>query len=149
MKKTTAGLAALALTADGIIGTTTALAADGTCQVYSGGGWLVGACPEPAAVPVERIGGANKYETAVLISQINAEPGVPAVYLANAASMVDALSISPYTDGPILLVPATGTLPTTVAGELARLNPGKLVVLGGTTAVSNDMLGQAQLAAAK
>lgn len=149
MKKTAAGLAALTLATVGIIGTTTALAAGGTCQVYSGGGWLTGACPEPAAVPVERIGGATKYDTAVLISQINAEPGVPAVYLANGTSMVDALSISPFADGPILLVPATGTLPDSVAEELARLNPGKLVVLGGTVAVGNDMLGQAQLAAAK
>jgi hypothetical protein len=93
MKKITEGSFALGLAAAAFVGTTTTLAAGGTCQVYSGGGWLTGACPEPAAIPVVRIGGANKYETAVLISQINAEPGVPAVYLANANSVADALAI--------------------------------------------------------
>lgn len=150
MKKTTALLAALALTTTGLIGTTTAIAAGGTCQIYSGGGWLTGACPNPTTtIPTERIGGATKYDTAALISQLNAQPGVPNVYLANGTTMVDALSISPYADGPILLVPATGTLPGSVADELARLNPGKLVVLGGTTAISNNILSQAQTAAAK
>jgi hypothetical protein len=100
-----------------------------------------------AVSTVSRWSGADRYETAVAISEASFSPGVPVAYIATGANFPDALAGAPVagmTDGPLLLTAST-SLPSVVATELARLKPAKIVVLGGTgvvsTAVSTSLAG--------
>ena len=117
------------------------------CQVWSGGGWLAGPCAAPTDIPVQRLAGKTRYDTAAAISAAHFQPGVEVVYLANGENTVDALAIGPVADGPVLLVPRSGSLPAGTAAELARLDPGSITVLGSSAAVSEDMVAQAIAAA--
>lgn len=68
------------------------------------------------------------------------------MYIAN-GNGIDAITAGAVVDVPILTVPAKGTLPASTANELARLNPGKVIVLGLSGAVSDNMVAQAVKAA--
>ena len=93
----------------------------------------------------DRIAGADRYSTAVEISKAAWDPGVDSVYVATGSNFPDALAGSAIaTDGPILLTATTG-IPSATAAELSRLNPGRIVILGGTGAVSASV--QTQLGA--
>ncbi|MFC5791080.1 cell wall-binding repeat-containing protein [Agromyces tardus] len=84
-----------------------------------------------------RIAGADRYATAVAVSQSFAA-GVPCVFVANGLNFPDALSAGPaaaHCGGPLLLVPGT-SIPQVVKDEIARLAPERIVVAGGTGAVS-------------
>lgn len=88
--------------------------------------------------PVERLAGSNRFATAAAISVSEFSPGVPVVYIATGANFPDALAGGPLAainGGPVLLVNA-GSIPAETAGELTRLQPQKIVILGGTGAVS-------------
>jgi putative cell wall-binding protein len=87
----------------------------------------------------DRIAGQTRYETAVAASQSGFGEGVPCVWIANGVAFPDALSAGPaaaHCGGPLLLVPGT-TIPPAVLAEIQRLQPGKIVVAGGTGAVSS------------
>jgi len=91
---------------------------------------------------VSRVYGANRYSTAVAISATNFAPGVSTAYLATGANYPDALAAGPAagTEGaPVLLVGKT-FLPSETASELARLKPGRIVVVGGTAVVTDAVL---------
>ncbi len=93
---------------------------------------------------VSRLAGANRYATAVAISQAYFSPGVPVVYLATGTNFPDALAGGPpggKFGGPVLLVQPTA-IPAAVQAELLRLNPAKVVILGGTGAVSGAVEAQ-------
>ncbi|GAA1921495.1 hypothetical protein GCM10009775_12450 [Microbacterium aoyamense] len=94
---------------------------------------------------VTRLSGTGRYDTAVAISKATFEdPGVPVAYIANGMNFPDALAGAPaagVTGGPVLLTPAD-SLPGAVVTELTRLQPGKIVVLGGSGAVSANVLNQ-------
>lgn len=84
-----------------------------------------------------RLGGADRYATAIQVSKTYA-PGVSAVYVATGANFPDALSAAAaasLVDGPLLLTP-TATLPDAVANEILRLQPEHIYAIGGTGAVS-------------
>lgn len=84
------------------------------------------------------LAGSDRYATSVAISKRGFQPGVPCVYIASGANFPDALSAGPaaaHCGGPLLLVPPT-TLPSNVAAELQRLSPKRIVIAGGTGAVS-------------
>lgn len=98
-----------------------------------------------SASSVTRIGGSDRYETAVLIAQATYGTG-GTLYIANGQNFPDALSGAPL-GGPVLLVPSGDTVPPDVLAEVAALAPGKLVVLGGSIGVS-DVADQAIHAAA-
>lgn len=86
-----------------------------------------------------RWAGADRFATAAAISRSSFAPGVAAVYIATGSTFPDALSggaVAGRNGGPILLV-KRGALPSATATELDRLNPGKIIILGGTGAVSN------------
>lgn len=86
---------------------------------------------------VTRLGGSNRYATSAAISASTFQPGVDVVYLANGLTFPDALSgaaAAGSLGGPVLLTTAN-TLPSAVAAELERLDPARIVVLGGSTAV--------------
>ncbi|WBM79389.1 carboxypeptidase regulatory-like domain-containing protein [Cryobacterium breve] len=95
---------------------------------------------------VTRSFGADRFATSAAISQSAFTPGVPVVYIANGYNFPDALSAAPVAgkdSAPVLLVPAD-RIPDEIATELDRLNPGRIVVLGGTNSVSETI--QTQLA---
>ncbi|WP_248150704.1 cell wall-binding repeat-containing protein [Microbacterium aoyamense] len=87
---------------------------------------------------IDRWNGASRYETSAKISSESLDPGVPVAYVASGASFPDALSGAPVAgmeSGPVLLVPGK-EIPDAVRAELARLDPGAIVVLGGSGAVN-------------
>lgn len=106
------------------------------------------ACDETSGLPAEerpgvvevgtvvRFGGGGRAETAAEASYQSYEPGVPVAYVADGGDFPDALAGGPAGDvlgGPVLL---TGeVLPESTTAELARLEPGRIEVLGGADAV--------------
>lgn len=96
--------------------------------------------PTDGEVEGDRIGGTSRIETAVLISQEAFPDGADDVFLAQAGDFPDALAAGALTTGPILLVPSCDELPDVVADELARLEPTRVVALGGTAAVCDEVL---------
>ncbi|HEU5326043.1 MAG TPA: cell wall-binding repeat-containing protein [Candidatus Limnocylindria bacterium] len=99
------------------------------------------------ATSVVRIGGADRYATAALISQTFFPKDAPAVMIATGRNYPDALAgaaAGARYGIPILLV--TGdSIPAATAAELIRLNPDEIYVLGQTGAVTAGV--QTQLAA--
>ena len=103
-----------------------------------------------AAVPTipnmpasSRIAGADRYATAVAISQrIPASTGT--VFIANGVKFPDALAAAPaaaVAGAPVLLVNGT-EVPASVAAELERLSPTRIVVVGSESSVSADVATQ-------
>jgi len=98
--------------------------------------------PDPG--DVERWSGADRYDTAAAASARTFAPGVPVAYVAVGANFPDALAgvaAAGVQGGPILLT-ATSSIPSGTATELSRLQPGRIVVLGGTGAVSASVMAQ-------
>ena len=91
---------------------------------------------------VARQAGADRYETAAVVSAATFAPGAPAAYVATGRNFPDALAAGPIAaraGGPVLLVSGT-SLPPATANELARLRPQTIFVLGGPAAVSDGVL---------
>ena len=96
------------------------------------------ALDEFTAGAVIRLSGPDRFATSAAISEANFAANAPVVYIANAYNFPDALSGAPVAglDGaPVLLVPTEG-IPAAIQTELKRLQPGRIVVLGGAQAVS-------------
>jgi putative cell wall-binding protein len=98
---------------------------------------------QAAAATFTRLAGADRYATAVAISQSAFQPQFPGeqfiVTVASGANFPDALAAGPLASsnaGPLLLVPQDGVLPTSVTTELTRLNPA-FYDLAGAAAVSS------------
>ncbi|HYI66867.1 MAG TPA: S8 family serine peptidase [Candidatus Limnocylindrales bacterium] len=88
-----------------------------------------------------RIAGADRYATAAAISRFAFSPGVPVVYVADGTTYQNALAGGPAArvgNGPLLLT-APSFLPAATAAELARLNPGRIVLVGSTGTVSSSV----------
>ena len=132
-----------------VSGSTVHLVAVGTCTIKAdqAGNATYSAAPSvsrsfsvtAAAGTVTRIYGINRYETAAKLSAKTFAPGVAVVYIATGENYPDALAGGPaaaHAGGPILLV-RQNSIPSSVATELDRLNPGRIVVLGGPAIVSN------------
>lgn len=86
----------------------------------------------------EREAGADAYGTSAFISSWTYSPGVSTVYIATRLNYADALSAGPAAgkaQGPVLLVAPT-SIPSSIATELTRLKPQKIVVVGGTDVIS-------------
>ncbi len=111
--------------------------AGGTSVVSSG----VQAALAGYGAPVSRQAGANRYATAARISHsVFANPSVPVVYISTGANFADALAAGAATrgQGPVLLV-ASDRIPPETHTELSRLNPGRIVIAGGTAVVSSKV----------
>ncbi|WP_193315458.1 cell wall-binding repeat-containing protein [Nostocoides sp. F2B08] len=88
---------------------------------------------------VQRVWGQNAYETAVEVSTYAYPTGAATVYLATGGKFPDALAVAPVAGqngAPVLLLPPDGTVPASVAAEITRLNPQRVVVLGGELAIT-------------
>jgi putative cell wall-binding protein len=94
------------------------------------------------APTVERIAGADRYETAALISAATFDPGLPLVFVATGGNFPDALAgaaAGARLGAPVLLVRGD-SIPEVVAKELSRLAPAAIRVLGGPSAVNDGVL---------
>jgi len=94
---------------------------------------------------VTRLAGADRYGTAVAISRATTAAGFDGtVYIATGRSFPDGLAGTPpavRAGAPLLLVPSM-SLPADVAAELRRLSPGRVVILGGASAISDAVVAQ-------
>ena len=97
---------------------------------------------------VSRYAGADRYATAIAISQAAFPTGsdVPVVYVASGLNYPDALSAAPAAGaegGALLLVGPSGVTDE-LRAELLRLAPERIVVVGGEPAVSADVFSALQ-----
>jgi putative cell wall-binding protein len=96
-----------------------------------------GAVPAP-----RRIAGADRFETAALISEATFSPRVGLAYVVNSDSYADALAVVPVAaryGHPVLLI-SRDTVPAATARELERLRPYTIIAVGGTEAVGNGVM---------
>ncbi len=86
----------------------------------------------------ERLAGANRFATAVAVSQRAFPSGASTVFVASGRTFPDALAAGPAAGalGGALLLTEPGSLPTVVRNEIDRLNPDTIYLVGGTGAVS-------------
>ncbi len=92
--------------------------------------------------PTTRIAGADRFAVGVALSKANFGPGVPVVFVSNGLNYPDALSAAPAAallGGPLLLTTPTA-LPDTVKAEIQRLQPQRIVVVGGSKSVSTAVI---------
>lgn len=108
---------------------------------------------DPRYLDTPRIGGADRFEVGVNVSQVlfpldDAVPagGVPVVYVANGLNFPDALTAGPAAarEGGAVLLVTPNSIPAAVADELARLDPQRIVVSGGPASVSPAVFEQLQ-----
>jgi putative cell wall-binding protein len=100
------------------------------------------------ADPVLRDWGADRFATSAAVSEDAFPDGASTVYIATGVNFPDALAgaamaATAANSGPILLVPGA-SIPTAITDELQRLDDAstpisRIVVLGGTTVVSQDV----------
>jgi putative cell wall-binding protein len=94
---------------------------------------------------VTRLAGADRFATGVAISQASTGSDAPrTVYVATGLNFADGLAGTPAAaraGGPLIILPAGGLTPG-IAQELRRLNPPRIVILGGTGAVSASLAAQ-------
>lgn len=89
---------------------------------------------------VDRIAGANRYETAAKISASYFSPEAAYTYVATGESFADALAAGAagVDRGPVLLV-THNAIPQATAEELRRLEPQEIIVVGGTGAIDGSV----------
>jgi putative cell wall-binding protein len=101
-------------------------------------------CSPPAestSSNVTRVAGSDRYATAAAVSRSAYGASVPVAYVATGATFPDALAAAPAAakaGGPVLLT-ARDSLPSVTAAELSRLKPGKIVLVGGTGVISDNV----------
>ena len=93
---------------------------------------------DPDVTVRERLAGADRFGTAVAVSKSGFPNGAPVVYLASGTNFPDALAAGPIAahDGGPLLLTRPDVLPGAIAAEIARLDPVRVVIVGGTGAVT-------------
>ncbi len=93
---------------------------------------------------VSRWSGDDRFSTSAVISEMSYDPGVAVAYVASGRVFADALSGAPVAGknkGPMLLVD-TDSIPTSIKGELSRLKPKHIVLIGGPASVSDAVMTQ-------
>jgi hypothetical protein len=98
----------------------------------------------PADRLAGRFAGPTRIDTAVEISRSQFPRGAEEVYLARQDAFPDALAAGSLTRGPTLLVPQCGPLPQVVGFEIERLNPRRVIALGGSAAICEQLLLEAR-----
>jgi YVTN family beta-propeller protein len=90
---------------------------------------------------VSRTAGVDRFATSAAISAAAFSPGVPVVYVTDGENFPDALSAAPVAgkDGAPMLLVLPNAVPATIKTELTRLKPQSIVVLGGTSVVSDSV----------
>ena len=96
---------------------------------------------ETMGLSVVRLAGADRNGTAAAIALASHPDGAATVYIALGTSFIDALPAAPAAhqhDAPMLLT-GTDVLPQATKAALAALSPDRIVIVGGTSAVSPDV----------
>jgi putative cell wall-binding protein len=103
--------------------------------------------PTITVAPIElaagRIAGSDRFETSVAISQaLTGTGGADVVYLVNGLGYADALSAGPAAaaTGGVLLLTRPDAVPSIVRAELRRLDPERVVIVGGTAAIRSSVV---------
>ena len=94
---------------------------------------------------VDRISASTRYTMGIEIAQEAYPSGnAPVVYVTNGLGYADALSAGPAAalQGGVMLLTKPTELPAEVATEIERLNPAKIVVVGGVASVSDAVFAQ-------
>jgi putative cell wall-binding protein len=100
---------------------------------------VVAAVRATGVATVTRLGGPDRYATAVEVSRDAFPGGAATVFVAAGVNFPDALAAAAaaaHRQGPILLS-TPSSLPATVEAELRRLAPTRVVLAGGTAALSS------------
>ena len=98
----------------------------------------------------KRIFGKDRYETSSLISK-NGWESASSVIICNGENFPDALCAAPLAkkyNAPILLVSKSG-LSESTKEELSRLNPDKLIIIGGNGVIPDKVISEIKTAAPK
>jgi putative cell wall-binding protein len=95
-----------------------------------------------------RLGGSDRYATAVAVSRSMAPTGSAEVVLATGEAFGDAITAGPLAHrlSGVLLITASTRLPAVVRSELERLKPARITIIGGTGAVSGAVEADARAA---
>lgn len=93
----------------------------------------------PPSPPGEvfRVAGPDRFSTSARISSQAFPGGASTVYVASGLNYPDAVSaaaLAGAADGPLLLV-QPGAIPSPIRSELRRLDPDRIVVVGGTSVI--------------
>lgn len=94
--------------------------------------------------PTETVAGADRFETAVKLSQRAIWNKPKVVFLVNGYSFADALAAGPAAanlEAPILLT-MRDSMPSVVEAELKRLNPERVYLIGSESAVAETVKSQ-------
>lgn len=92
-------------------------------------------------VDVQRIGGKDRFATAAQLATETYPAGSEVVYIANGLDFPDALTAAAAAgskDGPVLLT-ETNSLPPTTQQALAKLQPKRVVLVGGEAVISTQV----------
>lgn len=94
-------------------------------------------CPDV----VDRVTGANRYAVAADISKRSYPSGTGTVYVTSGLGFADALATAPAAarDGAPLLLTDPSSLPPETSAEIQRLNPTKIIIVGGPASVSEGV----------
>lgn len=94
--------------------------------------------PDPTYA-VDRLSGPSRYETAVEVTKRSHPSGAATVFLASGQDFSDALTGSAIAsgEGAAALLTSSDALPEVVRSELVRLNPARVVLVGGTGSLSS------------
>lgn len=119
----------------------------GSVFVVGGGtavpGWAAERVQEATGVPPGRLAGDDRFATAVAVSRHTFPDGGPTtVYVASGRDFPDALAAATgvAADDAALLLSGTEALPAVVDAELRRLDPQRVLVVGGPAAVTDAVL---------
>jgi putative cell wall-binding protein len=90
-----------------------------------------------------RLSGADRFATTAAVAERGwPDGGGGTVFVVNGLNFPDALSAGAATRNGVLLTVRTDDIPTATAEQLTRIQPGRIVVVGGTGVVSNAVLTQ-------
>lgn len=114
------------------------LAAAVVAMVAAAGASATGYVP-----PITRLAGPDRYATSAAVAATYGAPQAT-VYIATGSGYADALSGAPLagTHGAPLLLVAPTSVPALVRAQLVRLKPTRIVVLGGSSVVSDAVFAQ-------
>jgi len=91
-----------------------------------------------------RLAGATRYDTAIEVSKAAFPSGSSTLFVAFGENFPDGLAAGPAAiqlKGPILLTP-TAAMDAATLAEAQRLKPSKIIVVGGSDVVSNNVMTQ-------
>ena len=97
---------------------------------------------EKTAAPITKLIGDDRAQTSVKISQEGWKDKAKKVILVSGDSISDGVTATPLAttyDAPILLV-SKNSISKSVQDELVRLNPEEVIVIGGTSVVSDNII---------